>query len=744
MPTSPGLATARARSLCATRGTPAPPTRAALCALATALVACGPRAAPNPFGFGGLGGLGQGGGGEGVGGDGGGGVDPTLGGPCEVDAQCDDGLGCTLDTCDPSLSRCRFVPDDLACQNGLYCDGAEVCDPKLGCVAGTPITCSDQSPCTIDACVEATGSCSHVPRDLDGDGDPDVHCGGGDCDDTNPKVSSLGAEVCQNLLDDDCDGSFDEAECFSPQHDTCVDPLVITAAGPGPAGVFELATFGAALDFSTACNLMPTPAASDVVAALVLPPGPLVDVEVTARSGNADVALSLAGQCGDPSTELACSPSYLAPTGGKLAKLRAYGLGSASDDTALPIVVTTSVPAAVTLEVALFPASSPPPNETCGTALPLAPGVATEGVVVGVSEDVASLCATPVGELVYAFTLDDTYDVDLYAVSLDGDGVPSLSLRDTPCALPDDELACITAQNAHIFRHSMGPGTFLVATSASAPSHVSTTLELSPPTPMPPEDACSTAPPITPWLTEAVAFTTLQDDHQLGCLLGVDGAWALTLDEPSDVLAVLRIAPGDVGGVSLATPACTSAPSLLACGAGAPSPVRVAKYAMAPGDYRVVAESVQAQSAELTVLVRPASPPLVVPFADGCGDFVDIPETGGVFQGTTANASPTFSAGCDQGGVPQGGAPDQLLRLVLTAPRRVIFDMAGSGYNTLLDVRKGDVCPGNEVLDGCAIGVSQQRSFLDLDLEAGTYWVQVDGFNMDAGPWKLDVHVSGS
>jgi hypothetical protein len=238
-----------------------------------------------------------------------------------------------------------------------------------------------------------------------------------------------------------------------------------------------------------------------------------------------------------------------------------------------------------------------------------------------------------------------------------------------------------------------------------------------------------------------VPFASLQDDHQLGCLFGVDGAFALTLDEPSDVLAVLRIAPGDVGGVSLAAPACTSA-SLLACGSGAPSPVRVAKYAVAPGDYRMVAESVQAQNAELTVFTRPASPPLVVPFADGCADFVDIPETGGVFQGTTANAAPTFSAGCDQGGVPQGGAPDQLLRLVLTAPRRVVLDMAGSGYNTLLDVREGDVCPGTEVESACAIGVSPQRSFLDLELEAGTYWVQVDGFNMDAGPWKLDVHVS--
>jgi len=41
-----------------------------------------------------------------------------------------------------------------------------------------------------------------------------------------------------------------------------------------------------------------------------------------------------------------------------------------------------------------------------------------------------------------------------------------------------------------------------------------------------------------------------------------------------------------------------------------------------------------------------------------------------------------------------------MLRLELTAPQRVVFDMRGSEYYTLLDVRKATSCPGEEVTTG--------------------------------------------
>src|SRR5688572_18101181 len=38
--------------------------------------------------------------------------DPSLGGPCLDDGQCDDGLECTLNRCDLKIQRCRFTPDN--------------------------------------------------------------------------------------------------------------------------------------------------------------------------------------------------------------------------------------------------------------------------------------------------------------------------------------------------------------------------------------------------------------------------------------------------------------------------------------------------------------------------------------------------------------------------------------------------------------------------------------------------------
>jgi hypothetical protein len=115
---------------------------------------------------------------------------------------------------------------------------------------------------------------------------------------------------------------------------------------------------------------------------------------------------------------------------------------------------------------------------------------------------------------------------------------------------------------------------------------------------------------------------------------------------------------------------------------------------------------------------------------------------GGFFQGNTSNAVANYGAGCDQAGGTAQGAPDQMLKLELTAQKRVVLDMRGSDYRTLLDVRKGPSCPGKELLYSCSVGYYEQRSYLDLILDAGQYWVQVDGFYGETGQWYLDVFIT--
>jgi hypothetical protein len=152
-----------------------------------------------------------------------------------------------------------------------------------------------------------------------------------------------------------------------------------------------------------------------------------------------------------------------------------------------------------------------------------------------------------------------------------------------------------------------------------------------------------------------------------------------------------------------------------------------------------VIESARGNPVGLSLFERPVLASVHVPFADDCAGLVTIPELGGRFSGNTSNAFPDFSAGCDVGGQDEGGAPDQILKLHLTSARRVIFDMQGSGYETMLSVRGGETCPGTELPRACATGLRPGRSYLDLDLEPGDYFVQVDGYDGDSGAWKLNV-----
>src|SRR5262249_48099106 len=157
---------------------------------------------------------------------------------------------------------------------------------KVGCRAGEPLACDDMTPCTIDACDEASHTCKHEPRDVDQDGDPDLHCGGGDCNDDDPTVSSKQPEICGNKKDDNCDGAIDDAGCTTPAHDTCLDPLEIKVSGS-----YAMDTTAATFNYPSSCSLPNQASLQDVVAAVLLDPGPLVDIEVTARTQSADVAV---------------------------------------------------------------------------------------------------------------------------------------------------------------------------------------------------------------------------------------------------------------------------------------------------------------------------------------------------------------------------------------------------------------------------------------------------------------------
>ena len=88
-------------------------------------------------------------------------------GVCEAGTppDCSDGVGCTVDSCNEATDSCNNAPNDGLCSNGLFCDGTETCDAALGCQAGTPVVCDDGIQCTVDSCNEGADSCAFAPND---------------------------------------------------------------------------------------------------------------------------------------------------------------------------------------------------------------------------------------------------------------------------------------------------------------------------------------------------------------------------------------------------------------------------------------------------------------------------------------------------------------------------------------------------------------------------------------------------
>jgi hypothetical protein len=656
--------------------------------------------------------------------------DPTLGGRCADDAQCDDGIECTVDRCDPDLERCRFVPDDAFCQDGVYCNGVEVCTQARGCRPGEVVQCDDKTSCTIDRCLEAERACVHEPRDADGDGDVDAHCAGHtdaatatDCDDTDPTVSGLQREVCGNGKDDDCDLETDEFDCDSPRYDQCSDALPVTASA-----TFALSTLAAQADMGSSC----APAnVSDVFVDVFVEDGPK-DVVLTLSGASDALALGAFGQCGDAKSETACHAAVLDPEGRGTARLLLRSLPAGHH----PVAVYGAPGLDLELTVAFEPPSEDPGFETCGHSGGLVSGEPTTVDLFGAEEDVQSECATGQGDRVYHFVVDEPSDAHVYANSLDGLGEPMLSLRGDDCA--KDEAHCVKGDPAELFARGLAPGEHSLSVSSSLPGRVSLLLELDPQSEAPAGDDCSAPPELAPGKVTNTTLTDYADDVSLGCLTGArDAVFRLSLDQASDVLLVLRLTDGDTGAVAIAPAGKCKRSEALGCESSDISPLRLLERRLLPGAYDVVVESSLAAPVQLVAFTRPTSAPIVATSAENCETVIDVPAGGGSFQGNTAGAVADFSAGCDLGGLGEFGAADQLLHLVLDQPRRVFLDSGQSAYDTLLDLRQGPECPGKEI--ACAGSSEPPPGYLDVLLDPGEYFLQVDGYAGAEGQWFLDI-----
>jgi len=148
-------------------------------------------------------------------------------GVCEggIPVECGDAVACTSDSCDPGTGLCLNVADDGVCDDGVFCNGAESCDELLGCVSAAVADCDDQVACTVDSCNEQAGACDNVS--VDETCEDGVFCNGAEfCDpflDCQAAPAPCPGPVCDEGADD-CVPCIEDADCddgFDCTADTC-------------------------------------------------------------------------------------------------------------------------------------------------------------------------------------------------------------------------------------------------------------------------------------------------------------------------------------------------------------------------------------------------------------------------------------------------------------------------------------------------------------------------------------------
>lgn len=635
---------------------------------------------------------------------------------CASDEDCDDGVLCTMDRCgEDGVCRNGVIP--TACDDGVFCNGVERCDVEAGgCVpAEMRETCNDDDVCTIDRCIEDVDECRHFPRDLDEDGDPDWFCeGGGDCNDSDPTVSSVVGEVCDDLVDNDCDEIVDEPACGRPRYDLCDDPLDISAGG-----FFTVNTTGATFDYALSCGFGSRP---DVVATFTLTEPRSVTIE-----GEADtfsVVLSLRTTCDASASEITCESGFPGTI-----RRRSLDAGTYF------VVISGNTPGEISLDVSFDAPIDPVANDTCATALPIGPtgGTFTE-TFVEVRDDLTIGCGfSGSPDLVYTFTTTTEQDVRVTAQSTTGESM-AWEIRST-CTDATSALRCVYGGPATGRVYRLPAGTYFVVVEGPSYRDVDfmLTVELLTPSDPPAGDLCSDPIPLTVGTAYTGSFLDMQDDIDVSCGFRYrDVAHSFTLPSASDV--TIELDGGTFANMSLRG-TCDDGASQLICVSGDPARTRL--RGLGAGTYYVIAESSSGSS--YTLRVDAAPPTMVVPVSgnDTCATAHVVPAAGGLFTGNTTGLVNDYTAVCGSG----AGSPDAAFELTLTGRSRVVASTEGSSYDTVLHIHR-DPCTSAELHcdDDGGAGVT---SLLDRVLDAGTYYIVVDGFGTGStGSYVLDVTVS--
>ena len=117
---------------------------------------------------------------------------------CKTHDECDDENFCTADACTEGTCVHEALPNGIACADVLFCNGDETCQQGV-CVSGPPRSCNDGLTCTVDTCNEEEDACVHAPIECNNDGVCNSPC-------ENADNCAADCNECSCVLDQDGDG----------------------------------------------------------------------------------------------------------------------------------------------------------------------------------------------------------------------------------------------------------------------------------------------------------------------------------------------------------------------------------------------------------------------------------------------------------------------------------------------------------------------------------------------------------
>ncbi len=483
------------------------------------------------------------------------------------------------------------------------------------------------------------------------------------------------------------------------------------------------------------------------------------DVVVSAVADTGDtavIALYPAARCGDRTAELECNNASSAIGG--IATFRAPSVPPGD----YVVAIATAMGSSTRVFANLRPARPRALGDLCpGVSLvPDGPSLSLDTRSFAQTADYGTTCGyygmQGLGwtDAVFVFTTTETRDV---TVAVSGTGESTLQVDVSPvCGSRSQSLlGCASGAPTRRILRSLPPGTYYVTVDyhpEGRPDHVLTAqVTTAPPSPPPPTTTCPglALDPVTQRATNLDELTPLTP---LTCLTAqrVGARFAVTTPaEPADlVFNVQSSQPGSNAALELRA-SCDDPDS--AVGGCAGPGERTARsvwhrvQGLTPATRYTLQTGTNGNSGQLSARwypVAPAEVRSVGPAGLTCDTVLDIPATGGVFAGTTLDATAVATPRCATGRSGCQGATGGLYRLVLTQARRVVATLRGVEHDPLLEFRQGGTCPGMSIEGACnddALGTDSQ---VEASLGAGTYWIYAAGCGpTQRGSYTLDVAI---